>query len=242
MRLYSIARFTEAKEIVGVTISPYQANRANTLNAKHGMDHICKAEQGDFMHLGIYEEYDCAYAIESTCHAPDRVVAFQQIFDALKPGGMFGCFEWAMTALYDPGNPEHRKIKHEIEKGDGLPSLSAIEEIVESMRLAGFEITDTYDIDARTREAARAVPWYATLQGGCSISQMKHSRMGRFFTQKAVEVLEILRIAPRGTSATHQMLSNAAEYLVRGGQTGIFTPMLFILAKKPIIDGENVQS
>ena len=34
--------------------------------------------------------YDAAYAIEATCHAPDRTACFSQIFKALKPGGAFG--------------------------------------------------------------------------------------------------------------------------------------------------------
>ncbi len=38
------------------------------------------------------ESFDAAYAIEATCHAPDRTVCFTQIFKALKPGAVFaGC-------------------------------------------------------------------------------------------------------------------------------------------------------
>lgn len=35
------------------------------------------------------ESYDAAYAIEATCHAPDRTACFTQIFKALKPGAVF---------------------------------------------------------------------------------------------------------------------------------------------------------
>jgi sterol 24-C-methyltransferase len=49
--------------------------------------------QGDFMNLPFKpESFDAAYAIEATCHAPDRTACFTQIFKALKPGGTFaGC-------------------------------------------------------------------------------------------------------------------------------------------------------
>ena len=33
--------------------------------------------------------FDRAYAIEATCHAPDRTVCFTEVFNALKPGGVF---------------------------------------------------------------------------------------------------------------------------------------------------------
>jgi ubiquinone/menaquinone biosynthesis C-methylase UbiE len=35
------------------------------------------------------EEFDAAYEIEATCHAPDRTACFAQIFRMLKPGGHF---------------------------------------------------------------------------------------------------------------------------------------------------------
>jgi ubiquinone/menaquinone biosynthesis C-methylase UbiE len=46
--------------------------------------------QGDFMALPFEpESFDRVYEIEATCHAPDRAACFKQIFDVLKPGGIF---------------------------------------------------------------------------------------------------------------------------------------------------------
>ena len=35
------------------------------------------------------ETFDAAYAIEATCHAPDRTQCFAEIFRVLRPGGHF---------------------------------------------------------------------------------------------------------------------------------------------------------
>ena len=41
----------------------------------------------------------------------------------MKPGAIFGSYEWCVTPRYDPGDPEHRAIKADIEAGDALPDL-----------------------------------------------------------------------------------------------------------------------
>ena len=40
---------------------------------------------------------------------------YRQAFKVLKPGGVFGVYEWLMTDDYDASNPKHREICHGIE-------------------------------------------------------------------------------------------------------------------------------
>ena len=44
-----------------------------------------------FMNMSAIEDgtFDRGYAIESTCHAPDKGRAFAEIFRVLKPGALF---------------------------------------------------------------------------------------------------------------------------------------------------------
>ncbi|KAI0529328.1 hypothetical protein KFK09_001875 [Dendrobium nobile] len=63
--------------------------------------------------------FDAIYAIEATCHAPDSLGCFKEI----KAGQCFAAYEWCMTDNYDPNNEIHKKIKAEIEIGDGLPDI-----------------------------------------------------------------------------------------------------------------------
>ena len=230
----SIARFSGA-HVTGVTINEYQVRRARALNRKTGLDKLCDVELGNFMELNRVGEFDAAYAIEATCHAPDKAKCYREIFNALKPGGVFATYEWVMTPKYDPTNEKHRSIKFEIERGDGLPDLPPQSDVRRCMEEAGFHVLDEFDVHVEASVNGTQIPWYATLQGStCSVSQFKHSKLGRFVTQLGVDVMETLRIAPKGTSQTHDMLCRAADNLALGGELGIFTPMMFVVGRKPL--------
>ena len=70
--LREIARFTRAK-ITGVNNNEYQIKRGQKKNAALGID-WCNYQKADFMNLPFEDnEMDAAYAIEATCHAPDKV-------------------------------------------------------------------------------------------------------------------------------------------------------------------------
>jgi len=229
-----IAKFCGAS-IVGVNNNDYQIQRSNILCKRQGLDHLCKTQQADFMSLPFKEgHFDAAYAIEATCHAPDKVGCFSQMFKVLKPGGCFAGYEWCMTDKYDSNNKVHRDIKHKIEHGDSLPDLVHTSVVVQALKDAGFEVLEHFDVAVTALEHGNDVGWYTTLQGGCSLSQLKHSRAGRMFTQQMVDTMELLSLAPKGTSATHKMLCIGADGLAAGGATGIFTPMFFFLARKPL--------
>jgi len=230
----NIARFSGSK-IVGVNNNAYQVARSNKLNKEKSLDHLCSTVKGNFMDLQFEPGYfDHAYAIEATCHAPDKAACFSEIFKVIKEGGYFTCYEWVMTDKYDENNEQHRLIKYGIEKGDSLPDLPRAKAVTDALTKAGFEVIEHYDVSIEAEKNGNDLGWWTTLQGGCSLSQMKHTRFGRAFTQKMVDVLETVRIAPKGTSKTHEMLCLGADNLALGGSLGIFTPMYYALARKPV--------
>lgn len=235
----NIARFSGAT-IVGVNNNAYQVARSNKLNADAGLSTLCSTVKGDFMNLPFEPNtFDAIYGIEATCHAPDKAACFAQMFRALKDGGVFAVYDWVMTDKYDETNEEHRYVKWGIEKGDSLPDLPPAAAVAQAMEKAGFEVLEHYDVSTEAEKSGNDVGWWTTLQGGCSLSQMKHTRCGRRLTQTMVDVLETVRIAPRGTSKTHQMLCLGADTLARGGELGIFTPMYFAIGRKPVRKGGN---
>lgn len=76
--------------MTGLTINAYQVARGMAKVARDGLAGRVALQQGDFMALPFAPgTFDRAYAIEATCHAPDRTACFKQVFDALKPGGVF---------------------------------------------------------------------------------------------------------------------------------------------------------
>ena len=150
----------------------------------------------------------------------------------LKEGGLFAGYELIVTDKYNPKDEKHRHVKHMIEHGDSLPDLATAEEVNKALEEAGFELVEAFDVAVEALKNGNDVAWWSTLVGGWGLSNFKHSKTGRFLTQKMVDTMETLRIAPKGTSETHKMLCIGAEGLVAGGELGIFSPMYFFLARK----------
>ena len=93
----NIHRFSGAK-VTAVTLNQAQVNRGNTLCRKEGVAGMVELKQADFMKLPFADDtFDGVFAIESTCHAPDRKGVYSEILRVLKPGGTFACYEWCLT-------------------------------------------------------------------------------------------------------------------------------------------------
>lgn len=65
---------------------------------------------------------------------------YKEIYRVLKPGQCFAAYEWCMTDHYDPNNETHKKIKAEIELGNGLPDVRSTAQCLEALKQAGFEV------------------------------------------------------------------------------------------------------
>jgi len=226
----AIARFSGAT-IEGVNNNDYQLEKVRRHNEKAGLGRLCSGFKGDFMNLGVPDRlYDAAYAIEATCHAPDKGAAFAEIHRVLKPSALFAGYEWCMTAQFDPNDARHQEIKSEIETGDGLPDIASIPETIRALEAAGFEVIET--LDTATLSDPQT-PWYLPLRGEAwNLSGLRRGRLGRRIARRTIGGLEALGIAPKGSKEVSQMLGRAAEGLIAGGETGIFTPSLFFVARR----------
>ncbi|KAL3785961.1 LOW QUALITY PROTEIN: hypothetical protein HJC23_005670 [Cyclotella cryptica] len=221
-------------DITGVTINQYQVRVGNQYCAQKGFGDKCRIFQGDFQNLpGQFdaETFDAAYAIEATCHSPDRRTCFRGINHCLKRGGLFAAIDWALLPAYDAENPNHIRIKEGIEVGNGLPTLATIKIIVDDLESAGFEVVDVFDANQGVHSEYE-IPWYYTLNGSFTLNGFRMTRLGRSCTHALVSCLEFLKIAPKGSARVSALLNAAALDLVEGGRKGIFTPCLFILARK----------
>ena len=219
--------------IEGITINAYQVKIGNQYNEKHGLSHICKLVQGDFQELEPWKDgyFDAAYEIEATCHSPNRTQTFAGVARVLKPGGLFAGYEWVMLPGFNPLDKNHVRIKEGIEVGNGLPTLVGPEHVLECMEKAGFEIIDHYDAN-RNLHAKNELPWYETLNGKMSLSGFRMTHLGRMITHTMVWTLELLRIAPEGTTKVSALLNATAIDLCDGGKLEIFTPSYFFIGRK----------
>ena len=230
--LRQIARFTGAK-VVGVNISSYQLERARKYTEDAGLGHLAEYVEGDFMKMDFPDDsFDAVYSIETTCCAPDKAGAFGEAFRVLKPGGRFGTYEYCLTDRFDAEDSEHLGIKADLELGGALSEIAYPLEVDDALREVGFEFVEGRDLAV---EDPSGIPWYEPLTGaGPYLETVRSCRRGRVLTHALVGLLERLGIVPKGTLQVSALLNMAALAFTAGGQLGIFTPMYFALARKPV--------
>eukprot|EP00929_Paragymnodinium_shiwhaense_P124426 TRINITY_DN9988_c0_g1_i4.p1 TRINITY_DN9988_c0_g1~~TRINITY_DN9988_c0_g1_i4.p1 ORF type:complete len:416 (-),score=89.14 TRINITY_DN9988_c0_g1_i4:318-1487(-) len=232
----NIARFTGAN-VKAVTINEFQVNRGNTISKKEGIADQVELIQADFMQLPFDDEaFDGVYAIESTCHAPDRAKVYGEILRVLKPGAVFACYEWCTTDKFDESNAEHRKLKEDIMLGDGLPDLVHTSVCTKALREAGFEVLEVRDC-ALDGNLDGGEPWYMPLVPSWnpfSWPRFQFNPIMFALMPVILRSLEIVRLVPEGTKSTQVMLQAGGVGCARGGQTGAFTPMWLMVARKPL--------
>ncbi len=181
--------------------------------------------------------FDAVYAIEATVHAPTLQGVYEQIFRVLKPGGRFGVYEWVMTDKFDESNPEHRAIRLGIERGNGIAIMRPRTDAIAAIKAAGFVLEKEEDLTTRPDR----IPWYYPLAGDLQHSKglwdwftmLRMTRLGRTAMGTFLWMLEVIRMAPSGTAETAGELAKGADNLVKGGRLGLFTPMYFMIGKKP---------
>ena len=109
--------------------------------------------------------------------------------------------------------------------------IAGTAEVLTALQTAGFELLDAHD---RAPESDPQTPWYHALQGrDLSLSSIPRTPFGRALTNLTLRVGERLRAFPEGSRAVSTLLNAAADALVEGGKSSIFTPMFFFLARKP---------
>lgn len=235
----NICKFTGC-DLTGLTLNQYQVNRGNEI-VKTSMPEIstkCRSVQGDFMKMPFDDEqYDAAYAIEATCHAPDRVGVYSEIFRVLKPGSIFACYEWCMTDNFDATNKDHLRMKKQIEEGDGLPDICHTSTCLDAMKKAGFDILHEEDManeDFGVERGGKA--WMTPLlpSWNPTTQRFQFNWLGQFIVKYSLKMLEFVFLAPKGTSETQLMLQKGGIGLGDGGEAMIFTPMYLMVGRVPL--------
>jgi sterol 24-C-methyltransferase len=116
-----------------------------------------------------------------------------------------------------------------IEEGDGLPELKSTHQLVSDLKSVGFKLEENRIIPEGD------IPWYQPLKGGdsfFSLNNLRATTIGRWLTRNMVWLMEKAWIAAQGSVGTLDILEKAAVGLVHGGESGIFTPYFFFLARK----------
>jgi sterol 24-C-methyltransferase len=183
--------------------------------------------------------FDAIYAIEATVHAPSLEGIYTEIYRVLKPGGVFGVYEWLMTDEYDDSNLHHRELRIGIEQGNGISNMCKIGEALAAMKSAGFELSVAEDL-AKRRDP---IPWYWPLSGELKYVQslydlftvIRMTKWCRSIMHKFFGALETVGVAPPGLQQSADNLALAADSLVASAKDGLFTPMYLMVGKKAYV-------
>ncbi|KAF8439047.1 S-adenosyl-L-methionine-dependent methyltransferase [Boletus edulis BED1] len=235
-----IATFADVN-IVGVNNNEFQVQRARRYTKRAGLDKQVTFVKGDFMNLAEQfgeNSFDAVYAIEATCHAPSWEGIYGEIKKVLKPGGVFGVYEWCMTDAWNPSIPSHKELAHLLEIGNGIPEMRPLSDARKAFVDVGLKIEHEEDLAERPDE----VPWYYPLEGDLRKAQTpwdlvmvwRTSWSGKMVTHTGLRLLEMLGLVPKGTWEVCETLKIAGDALVKGGQTKLFTPMYLVICRKPL--------
>ena len=220
--------------VVGINISEVQIERAKQLSIKEGIGHRVEFENCNFMDMSSIasETFDRAYAFESTCHAPDKLKAFKEIFRILKPGALFWGQEMCMTDQFDPEDPQHQKIKQDLRKGIALDEIATFGEVNHALESAGFQVIEGMN---RDMHGDSSTPWWQPLVGqqGTLGNFLRRTTLGRQAYSVGLRLAEFVRLFPKGSADLVKLMDETSVAYVAGGKTGIFTPLYCFLARKP---------
>ena len=225
----SIAR-SHGASIEGATINAYQVERARTLNAQHKLDGSCSVVLADFTQLPhASSSFDAAYSFEAICHAEQRERVLRELARVVKPGGLIAGTDWCLTEAFNAQDAEHQRVRRGIEEGNGIAPMITIAAFEQAFASAGLELIEARDLALIDQHE---VPWYEPLKASpFSINGLRRTRVGRQLTTIMVTALERAKLAPSGTRATAEILNRAADALVEGGERGIFSPLVFFVAR-----------
>ena len=221
--------------VVGININTIQLEKAKRLNAEAGLDHMVDYEACSFMDMSAIEDgtFDRGYAIESTCHAPDKQRAFAEIFRVLKPGALFWGQEMCLTDKFDPNDNRHLAIKQDLMRGIALNDIATFGEVNNALEAAGFHVIEGMDRDV---QQGPSTPWYQPMESrhGTLGNALRRLPWGRKAVIAGTKLAEALRLFPKGSTEVVRLLDRTADAYVAGGRTGIFTPLYCFLARKPL--------
>ena len=220
---------------VGVNVNEIQLERAKKLDAEAGLDHMVDYKACSFMDMSTIRDntFDRGYAIESTCHAPDKQGAFAEIFRVLKPGALFWGQEMCLTDKFDPDDNWHRTIKQDLMRGIALNDIATFKEVNHALEEAGFEVIEGMDREA---QEGPSIPWYQPMESrhGMLGNALLRLPWGRKAFIVGSKLAEVVRLFPKGSAEVVRLLDRTADACVAGGNAGIFTPLYCFLARKPL--------
>ena len=154
-------RFPE-KRVCGVTIVPWQVEKADQLNRSAGLDSTIEIVLGDYLRLPMEDDSaDGVYALESCCHCEglDKRPFVKEMMRILKPGRRFVVVDGFVKREPQTFGPLLRRCYAEICKGWALSTFPHLALFVQALRDEGARDLEVRDFSFRIAPSVLHAPW-----------------------------------------------------------------------------------
>ena len=131
-------------EVVGISISAKQIEKAKTLAKQAKVDHLVSFSVIDYLHTGFpNESFDVVWAIESVCHAKKKEDFLDEAYRVLKKGGRIIIADGFIKR--EPKTEREKQLVTDFYKGMLLPNLYTFDQFEDAMKKTGFKHVAVFD-------------------------------------------------------------------------------------------------
>ena len=157
---YAAGKYTRAR-LTGITIADYQIKKGNSLIEKEGLGKKVQLLKDNFEKSSLPDEsFDCAYALESACHArgSNKELFIAEMARILKNGGRFCIADGFLK--HDKKLPWlFKKINRKITNCWALPCFGNLNEFTATLEKYGLKEIVVEEISLRIAASVAYVPW-----------------------------------------------------------------------------------
>jgi ubiquinone/menaquinone biosynthesis C-methylase UbiE len=156
----SFAKMYPDKQIKGITIVPWQIEKANSLNPAEG--NMPEFVLGDFTQLPFADNSaDGIFALESSCHCEglNKEAVIKEMLRVLKPGKRFVIIDGFIKKEPKEFGRLLRYCYDEICKGWALPSFPHLSLVQDAIKANGGEVDTVKDLSFRVAPSVLHAPF-----------------------------------------------------------------------------------